>query len=120
MNEYNINCKGNCVTGDEIVFEKDIWRGNYPNVKWDGTESFAGIIRKDSYGKDKAQHTFTIELLSGEKMLIKGRNLYKHSVYRKPWNDENERNKALSDKYNRAKNAKSKSYINEFGNEVNY
>lgn len=119
MNEYKIDCTGNCVTGDEIVFEKDVWKGYYPNAKWDGTESYAGKIIKDSYGKDKAQHTFTVLLLSGEKMLIKGRNLYKHSVYRKAWANEEERNKALSNKYERAKFAKTRTYINEFGNEVN-
>ncbi len=106
MSEYIINCTGNCVTGDEIVFEKDVWEGYYPNVKWAGTETYAGKIIKDSYGKAKGQHTFTIELLSGEKMRIKGRNLYKHSVMRKPWQDEEERLKALENKYARSKNTK--------------
>lgn len=120
MNEYTIDCIGNCVTGDEIVFEKDIFVGIYPNSKWDGTETIYGKIIKDSYGIAKGQHTFTIELLSGEKMLIKGRNLYKHYVYRKAWANEEERNKALSNKYERAKFAKTRTYINEFGNEVNH
>lgn len=101
-NEYNIDCTGNCVTGDEITFEKDVWIGTYPNVKWDGTESYAGKIVSDSYGKGKGQHTFTIQLLSGEKMRIKGRNLYKHSVMRKLWQDENKRKEALEDKYSRS------------------
>ena len=119
MNEYTIDCTGNCVTGDEIVFEKNIFVGNYPNSKWDGTEIIYGKINKDSYGIAKGQHTFTIELLSGEKMRIKGRNLYKYAVKRKPWADEEKRKEALSNKYERSRNAKSRTYINEFGVQIN-
>jgi hypothetical protein len=35
-----------------------------------------GEVIKHSYGADRHQHTFTILLESGEKLLIKGRNLY--------------------------------------------
>lgn len=118
MNEYKIDCTGNCVTGDEVQFEKDIFVGSYPNSKWNGTETIYGKIIKDSYGSSKGQHTFTVELVSGEKMRIKGLNLYKYAVYRKAWANEEERNKALNNKYERAKFAKTRTYINEFGNEI--
>lgn len=71
--DYSIDCTGDCCNGDEIAF--------FNAGKSD--ERLYGIIVNDSYGAAKQQHTFTIELLDGEKMMIKGRNLYKMGVLRK-------------------------------------
>jgi len=38
--------------------------------------TISGIVVKHSYGKEKGQHTFTVEDSRGEKHLVKGRNLY--------------------------------------------
>ena len=39
-------------------------------------EIIQGTILKHSYGSQKKQHTFTILKENGEKILVKGRNLY--------------------------------------------
>ena len=98
-----INCKGNAVTGDYVKFKKAMFIGNYPNSRFSHLEEFEGEIIKDSYGLQSHQHTFTILLVSGEKMLIKGRNLYANEIVRLLWNDENQRNEALLKKYQRRK-----------------
>ena len=55
---------------------------------------------------DKQQHTFTIELLDGSKMLIKGRNLYKNGVLRRKWENEENRKIALDEKHDRGAKAR--------------
>lgn len=88
---YSINSTGDCVTGDEIAFFN----------AGKSSERLYGIITHESYGIDKQQHTFTIETNDGAKMLIKGRNLYRNGVLRKPWQDENKRQTALDEKHER-------------------
>jgi hypothetical protein len=38
-----------------------------------------GQVVNESYGKERGQHTFTIDL-GGEKLLVKGRNLYPNII----------------------------------------
>ncbi len=89
---YSINCTGDACVNDEVLFMQVIWErkpinrfGKLVNqivdYKW-----IEGTIVKDSYGKEKQQHTFTILLKKqrGKKILIKGRNLYKVCCFRKP------------------------------------
>lgn len=97
LKDYPFNCTGDCVTGDEITFFS-------PNKS---SERLFGKIISDSYGTDKQQHTFTIELEDGSKTLIKGRNLYKNMVFRKAWSDESQRQIALDDKHSRGDKARS-------------
>lgn len=99
--EYTINATGDCVTGDEVRFERATFSGSYRNAKFTGFEMITGRIVKDSYGRDKQQHTFTIEMANGSKMRIKGRNLYRNGVYRKEWADESKRQKAADKKHAR-------------------
>lgn len=113
---YVINATGDCCKGDNILFIKRIWSrkainrfGKLANVVT-GYEWVEGEIINDSYGQDKQQHTFTILLTQGEKLLIKGRNLYAVGVWRKQWVDENERKIALSEKYARGKSARQAKY----------
>lgn len=80
---YKINTTGDCVIGDEVSFERATFSGGFRNAKFDGFELVQGKIVNDSYGRDKQQHTFTIELLDGSKLTIKGRNLYANGTYRK-------------------------------------
>lgn len=94
--EYSIPCSGDCVKGDSIAFF-------HPNK---ASERMYGVITAESYGAEKQQHTFTIELLHGGKTMIKGRNLYDNPVFRKPWNDEDERTKAQTEKHQRGDRAR--------------
>lgn len=102
---YIINCTGDCCTGDEIAFF---------NAGKSG-ERLYGTIVNDSYGADKQQHTFTI-YSDGQRMLIKGRNLYANMVYRKRWTNEQERTKILIEKHKRgdAARAARQDRINEY------
>lgn len=97
---YNCNCSGDCCTGDEIAFFKA------------GTNSIRlfGKIITESYGKLKQQHTFTILLDSNEKILIKGRNLYLN-VWRKKWDNEEDREIVLKEKHSRGSIAREEKSI---------
>lgn len=103
---YSINSTGDAVVGDKVRFERAIFSGNFKKPKFERFELITGEIIKDSYGADKQQHTFTLLLPDGEKMLIKGRNLYGNGLWRKPWINENERKEALDEKHRRGNMAR--------------
>jgi hypothetical protein len=104
--EFFIDCKGDCVVGDEIRFERATFTGSYRSAKFAGFEQITGEIIKESYGNEKQQHTFTIELKNGSKICIKGRNLYKQGVWRKKWENEDERYDAQEEKHERGNEAR--------------
>ena len=56
-------------------------------------------------GAQAQQHTFTIALVGGGETRIKGRNLYKHGIFRKPWADESARTTAANEKHARGDRA---------------
>ena len=104
--KFHLTTGNNCV-GDIVWFGKDIFSGSFRNAKFDGTECVRAVIVKDSYGKDKQQHTFTLALMKsahsktfvkGSEFKIKGRNLYKHFTYCENYMKE-ERKSALDEKY---------------------
>lgn len=115
---YNIDCTGDVCCGDTVFFIKDIWGGSYRKPKWEGLELLGGAkVIKDSYGVDKQQHTFTLQFGSGEKMLIKGRNLYRYGTLRKKWDNEDERKKIVEEKHlrgNKARKARQYRIDNKF------
>ena len=98
--EYNYNCSGDCCTGDEIAF----FRAGTSSIR------IFGKIITESYGKLKQQHTFTILLDSNEKILIKGRNLYLN-VWRKKWDNEEQRKIVLKEKHSRGSIAREEKSI---------
>ena len=106
-NNYSINCTGDACVGDEVAFERATFSGSFRNAKFDGFELIKGTIIKDSYGKDKQQHTFTIKSVEGWEMRIKGRNLYANGTYRKRWVDEEKRGLVLDEKHKRGDKARS-------------
>ena len=103
---YNVNCTGDAVTGDEVRFERATFSGSFRNARFAGFERITGKIINDSYGRDKQQHTFTIELENGSKMTIKGRNLYSNGTYRKLWADESLRGQVADEKHVRGDRAR--------------
>lgn len=103
--EYTIDCKGDCCVGDEVLFQESVYEGVYPNAKFSHFTFVTGKIVKDSYGKQKQQHTFTLDTKTGRK-LIKGRNLYRHMTLRKPWPDEEKRKAVLKEKHQRGNEAR--------------
>ena len=103
---YKFNCTGDAVTGDEVCFERATFTGSFRNAKFAGFEKVSGKIVSDSYGCDKQQHTFTLELADGSTLKIKGRNLYANGTYRKAWPDESLRRAAAADKHARGDRAR--------------
>lgn len=98
---HSINCTGDCVVGDDVAFEHATFSGSFRNAKFAGFEQVFGKIVKDSYGKDKQQHTFTLALADGSTLKIKGRNLYANGTWRALWTDESARKAAAAEKHER-------------------
>lgn len=103
---YSINCRGDACVGDEVLFARAEFGGSWRSPVFLGWELFEGKIIKDSYGKEKQQHTFTLLLKNGEKTRIKGRNLYRLICFRKKWKDEEKRNETLKEKHVRGSQAR--------------
>lgn len=103
---YTVRCTGDAVVGDEVRFERATFTGSFRNAKFAGFETVTGKIVKDSYGKDKQQHTFTLLLDNGSELRIKGRNLYANGTYRKLWADESQRRAAAEEKHARGDSAR--------------
>lgn len=96
------------VLGDEIRFQRATFSGSFRRPKFAGFETITGTVIAESYGADKQQHTFTLDLAAGGKLLIKGRNIYKNGVWRKPRCDAGEiaRSDAAEDKHARGDKAR--------------
>lgn len=60
------------LVGDSVRFERAVFTGSYRKPVFAGFELMTGKIVFDSYGSEKQQHTFTLRLDDGKKMLIKG------------------------------------------------
>lgn len=103
---YSLHTTGDVVTGDEISFDRATFSGSFRKPKFAGFERITGKVISDSYGAEKQQHTFTILQENGEKLLIKGRNLYAQGVYRKPWTDETARRAVADEKHQRGDRAR--------------
>ncbi|KAH7422624.1 hypothetical protein KP509_12G017800 [Ceratopteris richardii] len=120
---FSIDCTGDACTGDVVLFRQRLKNynskaGANSTLPGPGKQIVAGRIVKESYGTEKQQHTFTVEVLwnRGPKripylypLLIKGRNLYRFRTFRQPWKDEKERIKVLKEKHSRgdlARNAR--------------
>ncbi|MCA2999654.1 MAG: hypothetical protein ING75_13745 [Rhodocyclaceae bacterium] len=104
--EYRIPCTGDVVVGDHVRFDRAVFSGSFRKPVFDGFERVTAEIIADSYGQAKQQHTFSLLLPDGTKILIKGRNLYRNGVWRKPWPDEALRAAALHEKHARGNHAR--------------
>ncbi|XVF59469.1 hypothetical protein PTKIN_Ptkin07bG0278500 [Pterospermum kingtungense] len=115
---FFINCTGDVCKGDVVLFTQKVY-GKFDKVtrrgRHLGRRTVAGRVVKESYGKAKQQHTFTVEVLwsKGRKklpplspLLVKGRNLYKLKTYRQRWSDEAERRDVLAEKHRRGRAAR--------------
>lgn len=112
---YSICCTGDAVVGDEVSFERATFTGSFRNAKFAGFECITGKIIRDSYGRDKQQHTFTLEFADGSTLRIKGRNLYAEGVWRKPWADESTRGAVADEKHARGAIARAERAIRKEG-----
>ena len=76
---YNHEIYSVCV-GDSICFEKAMFSSGRSG-SFEGYCIIEATVLKESYGVKTGQHTFTLLLQNGDKMLIKGRNLYANGVW---------------------------------------
>ncbi len=98
------DCDSNVCTGDMVFFARPVFTGSFRNAKLAGYEYIEARVISDSYGRKKQQHTFTLQRPDGERLLIKGRNLYGIFVLRQA-RDQKLRELALDEKYERSEEA---------------
>ena len=103
------------VAGDTIRFTESVFGGSYRRSKFVGKRTVIAKVLRESYGADKQQHTFTLEIVSSEgaEPLIagavtrrKGRNIYRNGVARLPWSDEAARCTVVDEKHARGGQAR--------------
>ncbi|XP_051214913.1 uncharacterized protein [Lolium perenne] len=108
---FSINCKGDVCRGDAVLFKQKVHeKSGKRHSKCIGKRIVAGKVIKESYGKEKQQHTFTIQVFWSKGvgklpplnlLLVKGRNLYRMMTFRQSWTNEEDRSKALEEKHGR-------------------
>ena len=108
--EYSIDCTGDVVAGDEIEFTEAVFGGSYRKPRFLGERIVRARVIKESYGTDKQQHTFSLEVIesegtdplaAGAKTRRKGRNVYRNGTRRAPWADEAARVAVQTEKHMR-------------------
>lgn len=73
------------VTGMLIRFSEAVFTGSYPHAQFSHERGIVALIVKESYGAEKGQHTFTLQVVSCSddslsafsQIRRKGRNVYK-------------------------------------------
>lgn len=110
-----INCTGDACVGDVIRFAEGVFGGSRSRPRYLGERIICAEIIRDSYGKAKQQHTFTLKVLACEgvdaesvlrtaesrgHILRKGRNVYRNGTERLP-RDAEQRQASLIDKHKR-------------------
>jgi hypothetical protein len=107
--DFPYDATGDVVAGDTIRFTEACFEGGRSPVYVGDRTNEAEVLR-DSYGAEKQQHTFTLRILksSGVEPLAggaitrrKGRNIYRNTVQRQTWRDENARFIAATEKHGR-------------------
>lgn len=113
--KYTINCTGDVVAGDTILFTEAVFGGSHRKPKYLGERTIAAMVLRESYGAVFQQHTFTIEVIGstgveplreGLRTTRKGRNIYRNGTRRLPWADENARAAAAAEKHERGDEAR--------------
>lgn len=108
--EFEINCTGDVCVGDIIRFSEAVFAGSFRRPQHVGDRVLIARVTADSYGSNKQQHTFTLEILAcegaepiaaGTRLRRKGRNVYRNGTLRRAWDDERERAAVLAEKHTR-------------------
>ncbi|CAM6130029.1 unnamed protein product [Calypogeia fissa] len=108
-----IDCTGDVCKGDVVMFNQKVYNKYSVTAKraaQSGSRTVVGRVVKESYGAQRQQHTFTVEVLWStgcrplspmKPLLVKGRNLYRRKTFRQEWADEGERKRCLDEKHER-------------------
>ena len=103
-----VEATGNVAAGDTIRFTEDVWGGSRRRPRHLGQRTIIARVLKDSYGAQRQQHTFTLQVIdstglesiaAGTVLRRKGRNVYRHGTERRLWQDEQARREALAEKH---------------------
>lgn len=113
-NREDISTERDATKGDVILFSEAVFRGKFPNAKYDRDRNILGIIEKESYGDKRGQHSFKIRVLDsddiniseGDRIIRKGRNVYGKDFQMIRLASEQE----LQDKHDRGQEAKEKKW----------
>lgn len=113
---FSIDCTGDVVIGDHVRFKETVFQGpRHRKPTAVGSRTIEARVVADSYGSAKQQHTFSLEVTRadgfeapapGTRLLRKGRNVYRHGCWRRPWSDEGRRRLALREKHRRGDRAR--------------
>lgn len=107
---FEYDCTGDVCRGDVILFTEAVFGGSYRKPRFLGERRIVARVIGDSYGAQRQQHTFTLEVLASEgvqplevgiRTTRKGRNVYRNECRRLPWADEAARRAALDEKHAR-------------------
>ena len=110
MDDFTISCTGDVVAGDQIKFTEGVFDGSYRKPKFVGPRTIEALVLRDSYGREKQQHTFTLKVLAsagtnpltvGKTVRRKGRNVYRNGTMRRAWKNESDRAAARAEKHER-------------------
>jgi hypothetical protein len=110
-----IDATGDVVVGDIIIFTESVFQRGGRRPQYLGDRTIEARVMRDSYGAEKQQHTFTLEIIKsgGEQPLKagaltrrKGRNVYRNGVTRAPWENEQARWIAQKEKHARGDEAR--------------
>tara|TARA_Y100000310_G_C20449176_1_gene699838 strand:+ start:194 stop:565 length:372 start_codon:yes stop_codon:yes gene_type:complete len=103
-----VDAKGDVCVGDIIRFTEAVFTGSYKRPQYKGDREIMAEVKKDSYGDEKQQHTFTLEILEssgtnplevGKTTRRKGRNVYRNGTERLLWEEEGQREEILREKH---------------------
>ncbi len=124
ISNFTIDCTGDVVVGDIILFEENVWEGPYKRPKLAGTRKIIAKVINDSYGELKQQHTFTLRVIEScgycsltpnKKVCRKGRVIYRNETRRLPWNCSEDRELKLEEKHCRGDKAREQRDIRKYG-----
>ena len=112
---YCIDCTGDAVVGDKVRFDEAVFGGSHRRPNFLGLRTIEAEITADSYGAAKQQHTFSMTVIASEgydpiepgtKIRRKGRNVYRRTTWRVPWDDESAREEVAEEKHARGDDAR--------------
>lgn len=108
------------VTGDMICWTETVFEGSYRRAKPVGERKITAIVKRDSYGAAKQQHTFTLEVVEcsgrdpievGARIWRKCRVIYRNGVERCLWWNETNRIVVADEKHARGDEAREQRWL---------
>lgn len=110
IDDFSVCCTGDVVVGDTILYTEGVFGGSLRKPKHLGDRQVVAKVIRDSYGKGKQQHTFTLQIIWSEGIqalevgattLRKGRNVYRNGTFRLLWDNETKRERLCEEKHQR-------------------